>query len=49
MYLAWKFMGSPLYYFESIWNYTDVAQVVCFIVCASTYRLLPVSYQTLYH
>ena len=41
-YVAWKFLGSPLYYFESFWNYCDVAQVVSFIVCAATYWRLHV-------
>jgi hypothetical protein len=30
---AWKFLGSPLKYFVSVWNYFDMAQVWSFIMC----------------
>jgi hypothetical protein len=37
---AWKFFGSPLYYFASVWNYFDIAQVWCFIMCGLMWAYL---------
>ena len=34
LYDAHKFQGTFLAYFESVWNYFDLAQIVCFTACA---------------
>lgn len=40
VYDAWAFYGSPLYYFASPWNYFDMAQVWCFVMCGVLWSYL---------
>ena len=41
VYRAWKWMGSPIFYFASFWNYCDVMSVVTYCFCISGARACP--------